>query len=74
MLCNTCKQKRCLKSGKPCRKVEKLLPKLNSGKISSGEISVNPQDMDKVAYGSDGLNRGTHTKPVRYGDDWELED
>ncbi len=49
--CQGCKRKSCLKTGVPCSRVEKLLPKFNSGKISSKEISVDPLYLDKSIYG-----------------------
>jgi hypothetical protein len=48
MFCVNCKQKRCIKFGVPCRKVEKILPKERTGSFS-GEKSHNPYHLEDVA-------------------------
>jgi len=47
--CYFCKRKRCLKSGKPCKKVERQLPKPGSGRMFR-EISFSSQVIDKHHY------------------------
>jgi hypothetical protein len=53
MLCETCKKKECLVEGKgygkPCRKVEKLLPKPYTGKKSRNEHSFDPNVLEIMA-------------------------
>jgi hypothetical protein len=49
-LCSKCKHPTCVKSGKLCRKVERLLPKLTSGRINSKEFSTDNIEMVYNAF------------------------
>ena len=44
--CFSCKRKKCLKNGKPCKKVEKLLPKPTAGRNHYYTIT-DPSIIDK---------------------------
>lgn len=45
--CKKCKRKSCLKTGRPCKKVEKLLPKDETGRLH-GEFNLSSNYMDEA--------------------------
>ena len=48
MTCQTCKEQTCLKTGKPCDEIEKMLPKPSTGRLR-GEHSFDPNVLDIIS-------------------------
>ena len=67
--CTKCKQRRCLIDGVICKKVEKLLVKISSGRINSKEFST---DQVEILYQ---LNKekecGWRKKPTIQPEKWD---
>jgi hypothetical protein len=48
-ICLVCKNKTCLKTGRPCERIEKLLDKEYTGRLH-GEITLSNDKMDEMFY------------------------
>ena len=56
LICFKCKGNKCLKTGKPCERVEKILKEVTSYK-NNKEITMSPEVLDKRFYrDKDGLH------------------
>jgi hypothetical protein len=64
-ICEKCKEKACVKTGKPCKEVEAMLPKPRSGTNGRREIITDPQFMEQVVYKT--RQKRAHT----YDNNWE---
>jgi hypothetical protein len=69
--CSQCKVKKCIKQGKPCKRIEKLLPKPNTGK-SNKEIPTN-QDLYTNCKTLEYISLGKRKHPIHYNDNLESE-
>ena len=74
MCCEMCQRKRCNK-GRPCKRLEKELPKPYTGKLPKGEFSFDPHYLDFMQDHSiwSPCGGGSRKKPVRYNENWEMD-
>jgi hypothetical protein len=69
MNCEDCNNKVCLKTGKPCEEIEKLLPKLNTGRNSRREKTHSPEHIEDIAIKrAFRLKYGERKKRIEYED------
>ena len=70
MYCEKCQRRRC-NNGRPCKRVEKLLPKKHTGKMPT-EFSFDPQYLDLMRDHTswEPCGGGWRKKAVRYNEDY----
>jgi hypothetical protein len=66
--CTKCKQRRCLTDGVICKKVEKLLVKISSGRINSKEFSTDKVEILYQLHKE--RESGWRKKPITSSEDW----